>query len=155
MISEKALQTKSSSYATAVVRLLISGGPRAARWDETRRILEAAYFNGFQSGVVWQKNQPPKNPYVIVTTKVNLGRGRKADMDEARTPDGHFIGEPRFAEELVRKYGIFRFELRTPKSSVCSVGFSPKKKKWYGWSHRAIAGFKTRAAAARFAESVS
>lgn len=26
--------------------------------------------------------------------------------------------------------------------SVHSIGFSEKEKKWYGWSHRAIVGFK-------------
>ena len=45
-------------------------------------------------------------------------------------------------------------EKRTPTSSVCSIGKSMKDGKWYGWSHRAYGGFKTRAEAIRFAESV-
>jgi len=155
MIEEKPLQKKAKRYAHGVIWAVAGKSPRAAQWSEVEKLLEAAYFNGFQSGVVWQKGSADCKPYEVVTTKVDVGRGRKMDMDEARTPDGHFIGEPRFAEELFLRYGITRFELRTPKSRVCSVGFNPKTKKWYGWSHRAIKGFKTRAAASRFADSVS
>lgn len=45
------------------------------------------------------------------------------------------------AEVLAKKYGITQREKRTPTSQVCSIGYSERKKKWYGWSHRAIAGF--------------
>ena len=37
---------------------------------------------------------------------------------------------------------IFEKALRTDDSNVCSIGFSEKDNKWYGWSHRAIYGFK-------------
>lgn len=36
---------------------------------------------------------------------------------------------------------ITEFHLRTAGSSVCSMGFSESQQKWYGWSHRAVAGF--------------
>lgn len=39
-------------------------------------------------------------------------------------------------KELAKKYGIERFE---PGKSI---GYAPRTKEWYGWSHRAIAGFK-------------
>lgn len=55
MIHEKPLQKKAVMYAAGVVHALTSGGPRPARWSEVRGLIEAAYFNGFQSGVVWQK----------------------------------------------------------------------------------------------------
>jgi hypothetical protein len=42
---------------------------------------------------------------------------------------------------LCVKRGI-RPERRTPESNVCSIGFSGHDGKWYGWSHRAIFGFK-------------
>lgn len=45
-------------------------------------------------------------------------------------------------ERLTKKYGITEFEKRTPESCVNSIGYSPKNEKWYGWSHRAIYGFK-------------
>ena len=34
------------------------------------------------------------------------------------------------------------------------IGLSKKNGKWYGWSHRAINGFKTRDQAIKFADSV-
>lgn len=43
---------------------------------------------------------------------------------------------------LERKYGITEFEKKSSDSSVATIGYSPKDKKWYGWSHRAIYGFK-------------
>lgn len=38
-------------------------------------------------------------------------------------------------QKLCKKFGITE-QIRN------SVGFNPKTKTWYGWSHRAIAGFK-------------
>lgn len=46
-------------------------------------------------------------------------------------------------------------EKADPSHSVCSVGKSAVDGLWYGWSHRAYHGFRTRAAAVRFARSVS
>jgi hypothetical protein len=59
----------------------------------------------------------------------------------AYTPQGWYIGDAKIAHRLCVKWGI-RPELRTPTSSVCSIGFSSKNGKWYGWSHRAICGFR-------------
>ncbi len=53
---------------------------------------------------------------------------------------GDFLGEVVEAEQLI-EHGITHFEKRTKESCGCSIGFSPRKKKWYGWSHRAIHGF--------------
>ncbi len=44
--------------------------------------------------------------------------------------------------DLAKKYGIERFEFPSPESSIRHIGFAPKTQKWYGWSHRAIFGFK-------------
>ena len=33
-------------------------------------------------------------------------------------------------------------EKNKPDHTVCSIGYSEVDKKWYGWSHRARAGFK-------------
>jgi hypothetical protein len=59
----------------------------------------------------------------------------------AYTPQGVYIGGPSDARHLCVNRGI-RPEPRTPESNVCSIGFSDKDGKWYGWSHRAIFGFK-------------
>lgn len=97
-----------------------------------------------------------KRPYVVVMAKVDVGRGRKAEVEEARSIDGnYYIGDPKFAERLWKRYGIERFELHEPKARVCMIGWSPRYARWYGWSHRAIKGFKTSQEAAVFAERVS
>ncbi len=38
------------------------------------------------------------------------------------------------------KHGI-KPEKIDPSHNVCSIGFSEKEQRWYGWSHRAICGF--------------
>lgn len=55
--------------------------------------------------------------------------------------DFSYIGDPKMADRLWKKYGIETFELADPGHKVCSIGFSPRDQKWYGWSHRAIFGF--------------
>lgn len=61
-------------------------------------------------------------------------------MRSAYTPEGHYIGNPKTAHELVVKRGI-KPGLASPDDSVCSVGFCEREQKWYGWSHRALYGF--------------
>jgi len=63
------------------------------------------------------------------------------EIQSAYTPDGLYIGDPKMARQLCKKFGI-KPEYRTPTSSVCSIGFREKEGKWFGWSHRAIFGFK-------------
>ena len=46
-------------------------------------------------------------------------------------------------------------EKASPSHKFNSIGKSKKDGKWYGWSHRAIHGFKTRSQAIKFARSVS
>jgi hypothetical protein len=59
----------------------------------------------------------------------------------AYTPSGDYIGSYEDALRLVVENGI-QPQKRTPTSNVCSIGYQPQEKKWYGWSHRAIHGFK-------------
>jgi len=61
-------------------------------------------------------------------------------MKSAYTPNGDYIGDPKTAYFLVVKKGITP-EKSKPQHNVCSIGFSAKENKWYGWSHRAIYGF--------------
>jgi len=55
--------------------------------------------------------------------------------------DGGFIGDPKTAYRLCVKRGI-RPQVNKPDHSTSSIGFSSKDGKWYGWSHRAMYGFK-------------
>jgi hypothetical protein len=63
------------------------------------------------------------------------------EWEMAYSTDGGYIGTYRDAYHICIKRGIYP-QKRTPESGVCSIGFSTKNKKWYGWSHRAICGFK-------------
>ena len=68
-------------------------------------------------------------------------------MKSAYTPEGHYIGNSRWAHRLTKR-GI-RPEPRKPadptanggRGRTCSIGFCEGEQKWYGWSHRAIHGF--------------
>ena len=50
---------------------------------------------------------------------------------------------------------LIKPEKAEPSNNVSSVGKSEADGKWYGWSHRAVYGFKTREQAVKFADSVS
>lgn len=52
---------------------------------------------------------------------------------------GKYIGLPEYAKMLLVRYDI-RPEV-IGDNNVCSIGFSPRDQKWYGWSHRALYGF--------------
>jgi len=56
------------------------------------------------------------------------------------TPEGHYIGDSKRAHRLMVRRGI-KPELASPDHNVCSIGFCEREQRWYGWSHRAIAGF--------------
>jgi len=54
---------------------------------------------------------------------------------------GDWIGDEKTTKYLCKKRGIAP-EKTDPDHCVCSIGFSEKEGKWFGWSHRAIYGFK-------------
>lgn len=56
------------------------------------------------------------------------------------TKDNGYIGTPEEAKWLCDERGIL-VEKASSEHNVCSIGFCKKENKWYGWSHRAIAGF--------------
>lgn len=53
--------------------------------------------------------------------------------------DGSYIGSEETAKCLVFEKGIAPQAITG--NDVASIGFSEKEQKWFGWSHRAIAGF--------------
>lgn len=64
-------------------------------------------------------------------------------------PEGYYIGNSRWAHRLIVKRGIkpqphkpARPDANNGRGRTCSIGFSERVQKWYGWSHRAIYGFK-------------
>ncbi len=69
-------------------------------------------------------------------------------MHVYRTPSGAYVSAKPRADG--RRPGMVRFiskhgiapELRTGTSNTCSIGYSAKERRWYGWSHRAACGFR-------------
>ena len=59
----------------------------------------------------------------------------------AYSKSGDWIGGSKKAYRLVHRFGIEQFEKTEEGHCVCSIGYAPADKKWYGWSHRAIYGF--------------
>ena len=55
--------------------------------------------------------------------------------------DNGYIGDKVIFELLVNKRGLILIQKALPEHKTCSIGYSPKENKWYGWSHRAIHGF--------------
>jgi hypothetical protein len=82
-------------------------------------------------------------------------RHRYSVMAFTEVMDGStmYVGDLHDFQTLLNR-GI-RPELASKDKNVCSVGYCEREKKWYGWSHRAIFGFDTRAEAVEFAASVS
>ena len=69
-------------------------------------------------------------------------QGREMLMErQAYTPNGDWIGDSVWAYRLMAVKGITP-EKADPSHSVCSIGYCAKERKWYGWSHRAMCGFK-------------
>jgi len=56
--------------------------------------------------------------------------------------DDSYVGTPIDVYKLIKMKGIKEFYRANEKDKVASVGFNPDKKIWYGWSHRAIYGFR-------------
>lgn len=56
--------------------------------------------------------------------------------------------------DIIKKYGIEKPEKAHLEDKSKRIGYSNKYNKWYGWSHRAISGFKTKEEAVKFADSV-
>lgn len=54
--------------------------------------------------------------------------------------DGGYIGTEKEAILLCKKRGIIPQRAKG-EDCICTIGFSPKERKWFGWSHRAIFGF--------------
>ena len=60
-------------------------------------------------------------------------------LKSAYTPNGDYIGDPKWAYRLCQERGIQSEVI--PGNKVCTIGFCEREQKWYGWSHRAIYGF--------------
>ena len=82
-----------------------------------------------------------KNNVLVEFTGVLESIGENSTMLSFYSKDGGYIGDEDRIKSLVGKWGISP-ELIDAEQNVCSIGRSVKDGKWYGWSHRAICGFK-------------
>lgn len=55
---------------------------------------------------------------------------------------GHWIGGKNTAMHLCKEKNLRDIQKSKRTHCVASIGFNRRQKKWYGWSHRAICGFK-------------
>jgi hypothetical protein len=119
-----------------------------------RALIRALIESSLEKKELNRRNYPSRG-YYVATELVSIGKGLDStEMKSAYTDGGHYIGTPKNAYYFTVKRGI-RPELASKDHSVCSIGYCDKEGKWYGWSHRAISGFKSRKAAVKFARSVS
>ena len=95
--------------------------------------------------------------YNIVTELIAKGSyGCPVEMPIKYAVDkrGVYLGDVHMANILTKKHGISVFEKRIPDNNIATIGYNLHKRKWFGWSHRAIASFKDKRDAKRFAQSV-
>ena len=76
-----------------------------------------------------------------LASMLNVPKSHTIKMVSAYNVSGIYIGSIETAKALCDEKGIYP-ETRRPEHEICSIGFSRKDGKWYGWSHRAIYGFK-------------
>lgn len=95
--------------------------------------------NGIEKQVLGSED---RGNYVLNTElwRIKAFRDEPTEIRAAYNKQGHYIGDEKTAKFLCEEMGITP-EINDPKHRVCSIGYSDKDKKWYGWSHRAIKGF--------------
>lgn len=82
--------------------------------------------------------------YDVETVKIPKdaqGNDSEFEMTYAVNKNGDYIGDVDTAKYLCDDLGI-NPEVAKSDNSVCTIGKSDKDNKWYGWSHRALYGFK-------------
>lgn len=62
------------------------------------------------------------------------------EIDGAYNQEGVYVGDLKFAKYLAGR--CIRPQKNKPEHSVCSIGYSAPEHAWYGWSHRAMVGFR-------------
>ena len=77
----------------------------------------------------------------ILVSGEEAGGGKPFEMQMAYTLDtGELIGSSRIARMLLGKRKLT--QLQTSRTgNICVIGYDARKKRWCGWSHRAICSF--------------
>lgn len=67
--------------------------------------------------------------------------GRFMTMRRAMTVKGdYYVGDPKWAHEIFVNRCFCEVQPQEA-GQTCCVGYCPRTKRWFGWSHRAICGF--------------
>lgn len=84
-----------------------------------------------------------KSGYVVKyeVWKLDETDGFPVIVKSAYTFRGEYIGDVKTARYLIIKRKIKPIKI-SKSSNVCSIGYCKQDKKWYGWSHRSICGFR-------------
>lgn len=80
--------------------------------------------------------------YDVVEQVVKAGRGADdtVKMVSILSKSGDYAGSADDMRKFFDKHGIHP-GMRDEEASVCTIGFSDSKQKWFGWSHRAVASY--------------
>jgi hypothetical protein len=129
---------------SSVIETLVADG-LISHWDKYKdlKIVKKHYSEASANTKVVSRRFY-KAGYEIRKVEVRLDadiEDTTVTLKRAYTPRGEYVGEPRMARLLIVKMGILP-EYARRGSKICTVGYCPRDGKWYGWSHRAIFGFK-------------
>lgn len=116
----------------------------------------------------WYKfaKEKDEKPYKLVKRVVE-DFGPPFEVEEARTLNDLYIGEPRYAAMLFREHCFdpYSFEAIDEGGEVAAIAYDTELKEWFGWSHRGMKGFgvgdradtleKAKELARKFAENMS
>jgi len=80
--------------------------------------------------------------YDVVEQLVQMGTAPDDTMPtlSIMSKDGDYAGDASDMRKFFDKHGIAP-ELREEDANVCTIGWSEKKQKWFGWSHRATSSY--------------
>lgn len=119
------------------LREIFVAGSKKHRHISERLLLE---FSGLEQKRISSKVDPESG--VIFAKEVwTLGGDNPIEIESVYNPDNVYIGDKASFERYWNKWGLRSFEPASQDDKVCSIGFNPEEKKWYGWSHRAYYGF--------------
>lgn len=85
--------------------------------------------------------QLKKSTFLYEVRRESIQQGRDdVFMIAAYNQAGKYIGNSELAGHLCEKIGIIPEAVGD--SYTCTIGFEESSQKWYGWSHRVMAGFE-------------
>ncbi len=97
----------------------------------------------YEEGSIVSQTTLEETPlYDVVKQEVQIGSapGDTAPTVSIMSKAGDYAGEEG-VRKLLDKHGISP-EMRDDDACVCTIGWSEREQKWYGWSHRAYFGYR-------------